>query len=155
MPFDIPDSWTWIRLRAFSDIYNGNSINEEEKRKKYTGIPGRDFIATKDLTFDRTIVYNNGVNIPYDSTFKIAPANKILLCIEGGSAGRKIAITDRDVCFGNKLACFNTICINDLYLFNILQSNEFLEIFRASLTGIIGGVSINTLKDFIIPLPPL
>ena len=155
LPFDIPDSWTWIRLRAFSDIYNGNSINEEEKRKKYTGIPGRDFIATKDLTFDRTIVYNNGVNIPYDSTFKIAPANKILLCIEGGSAGRKIAITDRDVCFGNKLACFNTICINDLYLFNILQSNEFLEIFRASLTGIIGGVSINTLKDFIIPLPPL
>ncbi len=155
LPFDIPDSWTWIKLRSFSDIYNGNSINEEEKRKKYTGIPGRDFIATKDVTFDRTIVYNNGVNIPYDSTFKIAPASKILLCIEGGSAGRKIAITDRDVCFGNKLACFNTICINDLYLFNILQSNEFLEIFRASLTGIIGGVSINTLKDFIIPLPPI
>jgi len=155
LPFDIPDSWTWIRLKSFSNIYNGNSINEEEKRKRYMGIDGYDFIATKDVTFDRTICYNNGVNIPYVTSFKIAPANKILMCIEGGSAGRKIAITNKDVCFGNKLACFDTFVVSDGYLFSILQSNEFLSIFKASLTGIIGGVSINTLKDFMIPLPPL
>ena len=118
-------------------------------------VDGLDFIATKDVGFDRTIAYNNGVNIPYDSSFKIAPSGKVLMCIEGGSAGRKIAITDRDVCFGNKLACLDTIIISDLYLFHILQSNEFLSIFKSSLSGIIGGVSINTLKDFMIPLPPL
>ena len=138
-----------------ANIFNGNSINEEEKRKKFMGVDGRDFIATKDVGFDRTIAYNNGVNIPYDSAFKIAPAGKVLMCIEGGSAGRKIAITNKDVCFGNKLACFDTIIISDLYLFHILQSNEFLSIFKSSLSGIIGGVSINTLKDFIIPLPPI
>lgn len=155
LPFDIPDNWTWIRLKSLANIYSGNSINEEEKRKKYIGVNGRDFIATKDVGFDRTIVYNNGVNIPYDSAFKIAPSGKVLMCIEGGSAGRKIAITDRDVCFGNKLACFDTIIVSDLYLFNILQSNEFLSIFKSSLSGIIGGVSINILKNFIIPLPPI
>lgn len=156
LPFDIPDNWTWIRLKSLANIYNGNSINEDEKKKKYTNVIGRDFIATKDVGFDRTIAYNNGVNIPYElDTFKIAPANKILMCIEGGSAGRKIAITNRDVCFGNKLACFDSFIVNDVYLFNIFQSNEFTSIFKSSLTGIIGGVSINTLKDFIIPLPPL
>ena len=155
LPFDIPDNWAWIRLESLANIFNGNSINEEEKRKKYMGVEGRDFIATKDVGFDRTIAYNNGVNIPYDSAFKIAPAGKVLMCIEGGSAGRKIAITDKDVCFGNKLACFDTVIISDLYLFHILQSNEFLSIFKSSLSGIIGGVSINTLKDFIIPLPPI
>ena len=107
------------------------------------------------MGFDRTITYNNGVKIPNDSEFRIAPANKILLCIEGGSAGRKIAITNREVNFGNKLACFNTFIINDLYLLNILQSSEFFKIFRGSLTGIIGGVSINTLKEFLVPLPPI
>ena len=155
LPFDIPDNWTWIRLKSLANIYNGNSINEEEKRKKYMGVDGLDFIATKDVGFDRTIAYNNGVNIPYDSSFKIAPSGKVLMCIEGGSAGRKIAITDRDVCFGNKLACLDTIIISDLYLFHILQSNEFLSIFKSSLSGIIGGVSINILKNFMIPLPPL
>lgn len=155
LPFDIPDSWTWIRLKSLANIFNGNSINEEEKRNKYMGVDGKDFIATKDISFDRTITYNNGVNIPTDSKFKIAPTGKVLMCIEGGSAGRKIAITDRNVCFGNKLACFDTIIISDLYLFHILQSNEFLSIFKSSLSGIIGGVSINTLKNFIIPLPPI
>ena len=156
MPFDIPDNWTWIRLKSLANIYNGNSINEDEKKKKYTNVVGRDFIATKDVGFDRTIAYNNGVNIPYElDTFRIAPANKILMCIEGGSAGRKIAITDREVCFGNKLACFDSIIVDDFYLFNIFQSTEFTSIFKSSLTGIIGGVSINTLKEFIIPLPPL
>ena len=156
LPFDIPDNWTWIRLKSLANIYNGNSINEDEKKKKYTNVIGRDFIATKDVGFDRTIAYNNGVNIPYElDTFKIAPANKILMCIEGGSAGRKIAITDREVCFGNKLACFDSIIVDDFYLFNIFQSTEFTSIFKSSLTGIIGGVSINTLKEFIIPLPPL
>lgn len=156
MPFDIPDNWTWIRLKSLANIYNGNSINEDEKKKKYTNVVGRDFIATKDVGFDRTIAYNNGVNIPYElDTFRIAPANKILMCIEGGSAGRKIATTDREVCFGNKLACFDSIIVDDFYLFNIFQSTEFTSIFKSSLTGIIGGVSINTLKEFIIPLPPL
>ncbi|MCR5113026.1 MAG: restriction endonuclease subunit S, partial [Acholeplasmatales bacterium] len=155
LPFDIPDNWIWIRLKSLSNIYNGNSINDEDKKKKYSNVVGRDFIATKDVGFDRTIAYNNGINIPFENTsFKIAPTHKILLCIEGGSAGRKIAITDREVCFGNKLACFDTFIVNDLYLFNIFQSSEFLSIFKSSLNGIIGGVSINTLKDFIIPLPP-
>ena len=156
MPFDIPDNWTWIRLNSFANIYNGNSINETEKIRKYTNVKGRSFIATKDVLFNRTIDYENGVKIPENETkFRIAPANKILLCIEGGSAGRKIAFTNKEVCFGNKLACFNTFTINDLYLYNILQTATFLELFKSSLTGIIGGVSINTLKSFLVPLPPL
>ena len=136
-------------------MFNGNSINEAEKNKKYRNIQGRDYISTKDVNFNRTINYNNGVNIPYDSNFKIAPKGKILMCIEGGSAGRKIAITNKDVNFGNKLACFETVIINDYYLFSVFLSNEFLTIFKSSLSGIIGGVSINTLKEFLIPLPPL
>ena len=27
LPFDIPESWDWIRLGDFCTIYNGNSIN--------------------------------------------------------------------------------------------------------------------------------
>ena len=155
LPFDIPDNWMWIRIKNIASVFNGNSINEVEKNKKYRNIQGRDYISTKDVNFNRTINYNNGVNIPYDSNFKIAPKGKILMCIEGGSAGKKIAITNKDVNFGNKLACFDTLIINDYYLFSVFLSNEFLTIFKSSLSGIIGGVSINTLKEFLIPLPPL
>ena len=156
MPFDIPESWTWLRLSHIANIYTGNSINEEEKRKKYFGLKeGYNYIATKDINFDRTIIYDNGVKIPDNTTFKIAPKNKLLMCIEGGSAGRKLGLLSEDVCFGNKLACFNTYYSIDSFLYYYLQSPLFTQVFKDELSGIIGGVSINKIKTLFIPIPPI
>ena len=156
LPFEIPENWSWIKLSSFCDIYTGDSINESDKNKLYRNCPkGYDYIGTKDVNFNHTIVYENGVKIPYDTQFKICPKSKILLCIEGGSAGKKIAFTSKDVCFGNKLACFNSWIIDDRYLYLFLQSPLFLQLFKNKLTGIISGVSINNLKQLFLPLPPL
>ena len=103
-PFDIPASWRWLRLGDFCAVYNGDSINATVKQEKYSKpCDGWDFIATKDVGFDHVINYQNGIRIPFqESDFKVAPAGSVLLCMEGGSAGKKIGILDRDVCFGNK-----------------------------------------------------
>ncbi|RXY96671.1 restriction endonuclease subunit S [Malacoplasma penetrans] len=155
VPFEIPENWSWVRLKTISEIYNGNSISKEEKEKKYTKCSGYDYIGTKDINFDFSINYDNGVYIPLnEKNFKIAPKNKILLCIEGGSAGKKIGITSKDVCFGNKLVCINDFLSNNLYLFYFLQSYYFKNIFNQLTTGIIGGISIQNLKNIMIPLPP-
>ena len=155
LPFDIPKNWTWIRVKSVANLYTGNSISDIDKKKKYAIEIGYNFVATKDVGFDYLIRYDNGIHIPFDTEFKIAPKNKILLCIEGGSAGRKIAITQDDVCFGNKLVCFDTYFPLDKFLFYYIQSPELQKIFKDSLSGMIGGVSINKLKEFYLPLPPL
>ena len=100
---DLPKGWILCRLGSVADIYTGNSINENEKQKKYTGLSsGYNYIGTKDVGFDHIINYQNGVKIPFNQTnFRIAHKNTPLLCIEGGSAGRKIGILQEDVCFGN------------------------------------------------------
>lgn len=157
IPFPIPSTWKWVRLGDCSTVYTGNSIPEDIKRHKYTGISeGYDYIGTKDVNFDQTINYNNGVKIPYsEPKFKLANKNSILLCIEGGSAGRKLAIVDRAVCFGNKLCSINPINISMMYIFYFIQSPYFRSIFNDNATGIIGGVSVNKLQELLIPLPPL
>ena len=157
LPFDIPDSWVWCNVSDIANIYTGNSINENEKKTKYMGISsGYCYIATKDVGFDNIINYDNGVKIPnLDNKFRIAPKNSILLCIEGGSAGKKISVTDRDVCFGNKLCCFDTVSVNVFFMYYYLQSPLFNSIFKENINGIIGGVSINKLKQLKIPLPPI
>ena len=157
VPFDIPDSWEWVRLSTANDMYTGNSINENEKKQKYSGLSdGYFYIGTKDVGFDHTINYDNGVRIPYDNEkFRIAPQNSILLCVEGGSAGRKISFTNQDVCFGNKLCCFVSFGVDYKFLYYYLQSPLFQSAFKENTTGIIGGVSVNTLKSMFLPIPPL
>lgn len=157
LPFELPLGWEWCRLSVIAQMYTGNSINETEKKKYYTNVDGVEYIGTKDVGFNHSVEYNNGVRIPeqYISKFKIAPANSILMCVEGGSAGRKIAVVNKSICFGNKLCCFATS--NPLiskYLYYFLQAPTFQETFSHNTTGIIGGVSVNTLKQMIIALPP-
>lgn len=157
IPFEIPNNWLWTRLSYVSSIYTGNSISEAEKRAKFTEVKGRYYIGTKDVGFDNKIVYNNGISIPlqYEQDFRIAPANSILMCIEGGSAGKKIAVLNQDVCFGNKLCCFSPFVEIGKFMYYYLQSPSFIELFNLNKTGIIGGVSMAKVKEIVIPLPPL
>ena len=157
IPFEINPSWQWIRLSCVADIYTGNSISESEKKTRFTDVVGRYYIGTKDVGFDNIVSYNNGVAIPkqYEHGFRIAPNHSILMCIEGGSAGRKIAILNQDVCFGNKLCCFSPFINIGKFIYYYLQSQSFIDMFNAHKTGIIGGVSIAKVKEILIPLPPI
>jgi type I restriction enzyme S subunit len=81
-----------IRLGEVAKIYNGNSINERVKAQNFIGLSeGTPYIATKDISYTFQVDYENGVKIPESnsSEFKLARKGSVLLCAEGGSAGRK------------------------------------------------------------------
>ena len=156
-PFGIPNSWQWVKLGDICEIYTGDSINKNFKEKNFLNVKnGIPYIATKDLE-NGNFNYENGVKITNDflPNFKKAKPNSILMCIEGGSAGRKIGILSQEVCFGNKLCCFYSSEMNIKFLFYYFKSGLFYEIFTQKINGIIGGVSIKKLQNFYIPLPPL
>lgn len=152
-------NWNEDKCIKLMNIYTGNSISETVKKNKYTGLnDGYNYIATKDLEFNHTFNYDNGIKIPFDETgFKYADKDSILMCIEGGSAGKKIGILDEKVCFGNKLCMFKPITgsINHKFIYYYLQSPLFLKNFNDNMTGIIGGVSINKLKEIKIKYPSI
>ena len=92
----IPNSWEWVRLQFVGNIFNGNSINARVKSEKYLGKKdGMPFIATKDVEYGFTALnYKNGVKIPVDeASFKVAHNGAILICVEGGSAGKNVVLT--------------------------------------------------------------
>lgn len=155
--FEFPDNWKCVKLADITNLYTGNSISENIKKSKYTNLKeGYSYIGTKDVGFDNSINYDNGVRIPFDEPkFKYADKDATLLCIEGGSAGRKIAILNQKVCFGNKLCAFHPLGIDKKYLYYFLQSPVFLSSFMDKMSGMIGGVSINKIKQVIIPIPPI
>lgn len=155
---DIPEGWEIKKQKFVSELYTGNSLNEKEK-EKYAEIVDSSalpYIASKDIERDTDFVdYDNGMMIPKNDSigFKIAPKNSFLLCIEGGSAGKKICYLDRNVCFVNKLCCFNTKLSKFHYYY--VKSNSFGYSFSRCLQGLIGGVSVTELSNIEMPIPPL
>ena len=153
----LPRNWMLSTLDSVSNLYTGNSINATEKKKYFSGVDGINYIATKDVNFDNTINYDNGIKIPdnYLSKFKISYFNSVLLWLEGGSAGRKIGLLEQDVCFGNKLCSISFYYGENKWLYYFLQSPQFLSDFQESKSGIIGGVSIKNLGNIPIPILPI
>ena len=156
--YDLPDNWTVVKMSSVSELYTGNSIPEAIKKSKYMGLSdGMNYIGTKDVGFDHVIDYENGVKIPFgEPKFKVAKKEATLLCVEGGSAGKKMGVIKENVCFGNKLCSFNAgKHIDSKFQYYVIQSPIFGKMFTESISGMIGGVSVNKLKDMLIPLPPI
>ena len=157
---EIPSEWINTKLKYHSFIYNGNSISDNEKENYENlntnfSIP---YISTKDIDSNfLSIDYDNGMRISVNNDkFRRAKKGSSLICIEGGSAGKKLGLLEKDVCFVNKLACIDSYNNLDNKFCNyILRSSVFNYLFSLSTTGLIPGVSINQLKDFEIILPPL
>ena len=158
IPYDLPDSWEWVKIGNIGNIFNGNSINSSIKETKYLGAVGFPYIATKDIGygFDK-FDYQNGVFIPEnEEKFKIAHQEAILICSEGGSAGKKCGIAEQDICFVNKLFANEPFGnIPSKFILYIYLSPVFKSLFQKLMTGIIGGVSMNKFIGITIPLPPL
>lgn len=157
--FELPVGWVLSRLGSIGNIFNGNSVNARLKEDKYTGLSeGLPFIATKDVGYGfETLDYKNGVLIPFDEPkFKVAQKNSVLICAEGGSAGRKCGIAQQDICFGNKLFAIQLYGgLEPKFVLSTYLTPMFFRQFSESMTGIIGGISAAKFSEMLIALPPL
>jgi len=152
---EIPCSWTVKPLKYSTHIYTGNSLNDAEKKLYESTAPDcLPYISSKDIDMEtHEVQYENGLRIPTEQDeLKVAPRGSFLLCIEGGSAGKKVAMLSQDVCFVNKLCCFSSE-ENSKFKYYFAQTRNFKDKFELSMTGLIGGVSTSYLKNFSIPTP--
>jgi type I restriction enzyme, S subunit len=156
---DIPVDWNIKKIKFINNVYSGNSLNESNKKKfESTNIDHLPYISSKDIDINyATIKYENGLRIPKGlNQYKVAPASSSLICIEGGSAGRKVAYTEQSVCFVNKLACmFPKKDLFPKFGFYLLKSHPFQHQFQLSMSGLIGGVPISRLNNFSVSCPLL
>lgn len=152
---EIPEDWEVRKLGNISNLYTGNSIKDNEKDNYNSLINSIPYIATKDVGFDNKIDYENGMYIKkQDIKFKRAYKDNTLICIEGGSAGRKIAKVEKEeVCFGNKLCCINSNIVFNKYLYYYSLSPEFSNGFQSRITGLIPGVTLSEMNQIEIVVP--
>lgn len=154
---EIPSHWDFTKYKFIAKIFNGDSLSVD-KKEEFSSYNLNDlaYISSKDIDINTLQVnYINGLRIPRNYAYKVAPKKSTLICIEGGSAGRKIAYINQEVCFVNKLACIYSSYFNNKFIYYLLQSILFKTQFVASLSGLIGGVSINDLGNFLLVVPTI
>ena len=143
-----------IPISDLGQTYTGTSASESTRKsleKVSSSIP---YISTKDVGYEsNSINYESGLKIPENSTdFKVAPAGSVLICLEGGSAGKKMAITDRPIAFGNKLlALVPKDGILADYVFALYKSTSFKVQFQNAMHGVIGGISQKNFLKIQVP----
>ena len=153
----IPKNWEVGKFKYSSLLYTGNSIKDNEKDNYTDSESSYPYISTKDINIDyNTINYDNGMYTKVDDkTFKIANKDSILICIEGGSAGRKISYLNQNVSFVNKLCCIQSSKVNSKFQYYYCNSDSFKKEFSLNMSGLIGGVSVSSLNNFKLVNPSL
>ena len=152
LPFEIPDSWIWVRLGTIGYTNIGLTYSPKD-------VSGEGTIVLRSSNIQNGMMdYEDIVRVDMDiPENKICCNGDILICARNGSKRLvgKSAIIDRDgMSFGAFMAIFRSPC--NEYIIHVINS----AYFRNSLLGETGTTTINQitqdmLKNALIPLPPL
>lgn len=147
IPFDIPDSWKWVRLGSVFSVIMGQSPDGNKVTENGNGL---EFHQGK-IYFSATVIKKSPQTT--DSPTKIAPANSLLLCVRAPVG--KVNITDRTLCIGRGLSAVVCHCdMSAMFAFYWLAPLENTFIKKATGTTF-KAISANTINEQLVPLPPL
>ena len=151
-PFDIPDSWEWVRLGNISSIATGKTPSKSKSDFYGGNFP---FIKPADIqnTFinykTKEFLTQNGLNHG-----KIAHKNDILItCI--GNLGRNNVIT-KEVAYNQQINGISPIMINSKLLHYFMLSTFFINsMYNKASSTTLPILNQTKLSQLLIPLPPL
>ena len=153
VPFDIPDSWEWVRLGNIGDWGAGATPSRTNPEYYGGNIP---WLKTGDLT-DSYIdaIPETITELALEKTLvRLNPAGSVLIAMYGATIGKlgilSIAATTNQAC----CACFPLGGLDNKYLFYFLMAQKPLFIKQGE-----GGAQPNISKEKIVstlmPVPPL
>ena len=162
IPFDIPDSWRWVRVADLIQVLNGDrGKNYPSKDKlKEKGIP---FVSASNLD-GKTVVKDSNLKCLSEEQYSLLRAGKlqkddILVCIRGSLGKCATYPFDKGAIASSLIICRPYIQkkseITD-YVMSYLKSNLFYsEISKYDNGTAQPNLAAKDFCKFLLPLPPL
>lgn len=152
VPFEIPESWKWVRLCQVGTTQTGNTPS-----KSHPEYSGKDisFISPGDIQ-NGTICYDNqALSAIGKEVARVVGAGAVLQVCIGGSIG-KAAISDKEIAFNQQINAISPIGCNSRYLYAVISSRFFVSTMKEQAGGTATPIINRGLWDsLLIPLPPL
>ena len=151
IPFDIPESWEWVR---FSDIIDVRDGTHDTPKYTLTGVP---LVTSKNLV-NGNIDFSTTKLISFEDAYSInlrsAVADGDILFAMIGTVGNPVHVKkDREFCIKN-MALFKAIdqrMLEMKYLLLFLQFEQY-NMKRKASGGVQAFVSLKFLRNYLLPL---
>ncbi len=154
IPYLIPNNWKWTRLGNFVSLL-GDGIHgtpEYDNNGDYYFINGNNLIDgkiefkenTKTVSYEQFLKHQRNLD-----------ENTVFVSING-TIGNVAFYNNEKVILGKSACYFNLIKIDKFFIKKLINSKYFLNYAFSSATGTtIKNVSLKTMREFPVPLPPL
>ena len=155
IPFDLPDSWTWVRLGSISDIIGGyafqsSSLKEEQGKRviRISDISEQGFVNTN-------IVRYNGV--PITDIYRIQKYD-IIIAMTGGTVGKSLFVRELpedELLLNQRVARIRNLWMNVNYLYFVIIAPHIKEFINKQKNSTNDNISMSDISNFLIPLPSI
>ena len=150
VPFDIPDSWEWVRHNDLFEISGGS----QPPKSKFISEARDGYIRLYQIRD-----YGNNpvpVYIPISAASKISHKGDILLARYGASLGKVFWAEDGayNVAMARVTPLYETELISKEFLFLFYQSSLYQSVIHANSRSAQAGFNKEDLSSLFFPLPP-
>ena len=152
-PFDIPESWTWARLGEVADINGGFAFKSTHYTSKGVRVIRISDFAETGFVNDKIVRYS------YDETLKpyVLEEKNILLCMTGGTVGKSLFVSkmNEQMVVNQRVAMIKVRDAIPEYVYKVILAPTTQKVIQDSKNSTNDNISMDTIKGFIVPLPPL
>ena len=145
VPFEIPESWAWVRLNSVISLLSGSDLTPDKYNAIEKGIPyitGASNIEGNQLIINRWTEYPNN----------IARKGDLLLTCKG-TVGKTIILVETEVHIARQIMALSAVMIDTVYLKYFIEGQ--VETLKSKAKSMIPGIERDNVLKLLMPLPPL
>ena len=152
-PFDIPDTWEWVRLGHYLDVRDGTHDTPKYVPEGFPLVTSKNLVEGKiDFT---NIKYISKTDLDLINARSHVDDGDILFAMIGSIGNPVMVKKDREFAIKNMALFKKYSNITDMkYVISFLLLAQY-EMKKQASGGVQAFVSLNYLRNYLFPLPPL
>ncbi|MDS2763465.1 type I restriction-modification system S protein [Streptococcus pneumoniae] len=153
VPYDIPESWMFVKLNVVANIFSGYSFKSSEYSNE-----GIRIVRISDFD-ENGLINKNIVRQKYQEKFNKFEIyqNDILLAMTGGTVGKNTILQTlpERMFLNQRVANIRSYYIKYNFIYHFLNTPRIYNLIQKQKNSTNDNISLTDIQNFLIPLPPL